>query len=343
MRGQPQIVRELIDKSKDSALLAVEVYNKPSITFRSGAFIVLMIIAWGALLQAILYKKHISYYERRGKRFVYINNEKKVWPISKFISAYFTDVNNPVRKNLEFFISLRDKLEHRNYPELDQEIYGECQALLMNFEEVLTNEFAKENPLEQNLVFALQFSKMTTPQQQKAIRKKLGNSAYQLLDFVKRYRAEISDDVRFDPKFSFKVFVIPKIGNNKNNDDVAIEFIKYDAAKPEEIERLQKLGVLIKEKMVEVPSQKFYRLKPGDVAIQVANKIGKPFSITMHVKAWRYYKIRPRLKSGKDCNLEYCLFDEPHKDYVYSDKWVEFLTLKLNDQSEYERVRAVKL
>ena len=32
-------------------------------------------------------------------------------------------------------VALRNKIEHRDHPELDPALYGECQATLMNFEE----------------------------------------------------------------------------------------------------------------------------------------------------------------------------------------------------------------
>jgi len=41
-RGLPKDVRIHLEKATDSAMLAVEVYNKPATKFRSGGFIVLM-------------------------------------------------------------------------------------------------------------------------------------------------------------------------------------------------------------------------------------------------------------------------------------------------------------
>jgi hypothetical protein len=35
MRGLPRAVKDAVQKSLDSALLAVEVYNKPAVTFKS--------------------------------------------------------------------------------------------------------------------------------------------------------------------------------------------------------------------------------------------------------------------------------------------------------------------
>jgi hypothetical protein len=42
-----------LEKARDSPLLAVEVYNKPGVKFRSVGFTRLMMIAWTSLLQAI--------------------------------------------------------------------------------------------------------------------------------------------------------------------------------------------------------------------------------------------------------------------------------------------------
>jgi hypothetical protein len=43
-----------------SALLAVEVYNKPAVKFKSGGYVVMMIIAWTALLHAYFFNKRVN-------------------------------------------------------------------------------------------------------------------------------------------------------------------------------------------------------------------------------------------------------------------------------------------
>ena len=58
-------VKSLLQKSRESALLAVEVYNKPNTTFRSGGYIVLMIIAWTSLFHAIFERQKIKYFYKK--------------------------------------------------------------------------------------------------------------------------------------------------------------------------------------------------------------------------------------------------------------------------------------
>jgi len=45
-------------------------------------------------------------------------------------------------------------------------------------------------------------------------------------------------------KYSFSVFLVPKVSNRESAADAAIEFVKVDNASPEELDRLGKLNVL---------------------------------------------------------------------------------------------------
>jgi len=43
MKGLPYEVKALLQKARDSAILAVETYNHPTAVFRSAAYVVLML------------------------------------------------------------------------------------------------------------------------------------------------------------------------------------------------------------------------------------------------------------------------------------------------------------
>jgi hypothetical protein len=64
-----------LTKARDSALLAVEMYNKPAIKFKSGGYIVLMTIAWTALFHAIFFRKGIKPYHKDAERRRYLKIE----------------------------------------------------------------------------------------------------------------------------------------------------------------------------------------------------------------------------------------------------------------------------
>jgi len=63
------VSQELIVKSREAALAAVQIFNNPQVTFKSEIFIVLMNIAWTYLLHAHYRKQGIEcrYFEKKGK------------------------------------------------------------------------------------------------------------------------------------------------------------------------------------------------------------------------------------------------------------------------------------
>jgi hypothetical protein len=75
----------------------------------------------------------------------------------------------------------------------------------------------------------------------------------------------------------------PKVGSSRSADDVAVEFIKHDPTKPEEMSRYDRVVALIKPRQVNVVNAN--GLKPTTVVQKVAAQLaGKKFSSYTHVK-----------------------------------------------------------
>src|SRR2546428_6294467 len=108
MRGLPTRVRQFINKAREAATLAVDVYNRPATSFRTSAYVVLMIIAWTALFHAIFERRKIAYYYRKknSRRFLRVDGDRKAWELMTCLGEYYRDKNPPIRKNLEFFVDL---------------------------------------------------------------------------------------------------------------------------------------------------------------------------------------------------------------------------------------------
>ena len=160
MRLRKGKTKTMLESSIDSALLAVEVYNKPRTSFRSEAYITLMIMAWTKLFHAY-FNSTVGdkyYYKKKSGRYETVDGEKKAWDIGKCIKEY-RKLNTPVERNLQFFIRLRNKIEHRhiNKREIDTLIFGECQSLLYNYENLLLEIFGQSYAINQALVYSLQF------------------------------------------------------------------------------------------------------------------------------------------------------------------------------------------
>ena len=67
------------------------------------------------------------------------------WDLNTCLEEYFkADVENPIRKNLELFMPLRNKFEHKSIPEIDADLFAECQAMLLNYDRIIEEEFGAE-------------------------------------------------------------------------------------------------------------------------------------------------------------------------------------------------------
>jgi hypothetical protein len=255
-----------LHKARDSALLAVETYNRPRTSFRSGGYIVMMCIAWTALFHAIFFNRNTKpFYRKKSNRrhFETIDGDKKAWELSQCLAEFWGTEHPPVRMNLEFFVRLRNKIEHRSMPGLDIDIFGECQALLFNFEDLIMKEFGNNQALNESLSLALQFSCYRNEQQQLAIRKLHKGLAKDIKSYVDAFRTGLSAEQLQDMQFSYKVFLFPKPANHQGSADLAVEFIKYDPNNPDEMARVNRAVALIKPPTTTIAQM------PGDLTTDV--------------------------------------------------------------------------
>ena len=157
--------KTLLESSIDCALLAVEIYNKPRTPFRVESFITHMVMSWTRLLQAN-FNYNIGetfFYKEENGRYKIIDGEKKALELKTCIQKY-GGLTEAVGSNLDFFIKLRNKIEHRTISkdEIGLVIFGECQYLLYNYENELIKLFRSEYAINESLAYSLQFSRLRT-------------------------------------------------------------------------------------------------------------------------------------------------------------------------------------
>lgn len=332
---------ELLEKSKDSVISGIQIYNNPYSQFRTEAYLVHMVIAWNSLLQAIFIKKGLEIYEQNDDgTYITIGERNKTKSLGKLVSEYFLDQNDPRCVNLDFIIQLRNEVEHSLYVNLEEsgvDLFGECQSLLLNYETVLAEEFVNRNGLDHKIGLAIQLSKKFVDEQVDSLTVFAKKANLTIKKFIESYRSKISMDTYNDQRFRFSIFMIPKLSNNKHADDLPVIF--NNELKLDQGEVLGKSGFLtIKTKSIEVPVQKHYHLKPSDVVTAVKQKSNRTgFKVNLHTNCWKKYGVRPKTKDPGFKN-EYALFDDAHKDYVYSEKWVDFLVGKFANDEEYESI-----
>jgi len=91
--------------------------------------------------------------------------------------------------------------------------------------------------------------------------------------------------------------LVPKVANRKELADSIVEFVKVDEANSEELERLERLNILIKEKHVPIANLGLH--KPGKIVELVQAAIPYRFNVNHHATAWRHHKVRPAQGAAK--------------------------------------------
>jgi hypothetical protein len=74
-----------------------------------------MQIAWTYMLHAKFERDGVDYWYRDTKtgRRLRIDGEFKTWELARCIRQLFPNQDHPVRRNVEFFIGFRNRIEHR--------------------------------------------------------------------------------------------------------------------------------------------------------------------------------------------------------------------------------------
>lgn len=342
--------KTILESSMDSALLAVEIYNKPRTTFRAEAYITLMIMAWTRLFHAH-FNNTIGdrfYYKNPNGRFKMVDGQRKAWELTECIKKYGL-LPEPIKKNLEFFIKLRNRIEHRNIDRKDVDvlIFGECQALLYNYESLLIELFGDSYALNESLVYSLQFSQIRQKGQIQANKSALSKDIAEIFSYVEKYRNSITEDIYNSQEFSIKLIQVPKISNTSRS-EAAVDFVKWSELDAEDRERYDQLTVIVKDKSVKIEAANVGKLKPTKVVEKVNELlVGKSISRNDHSALWRLFTIRPETDADDpfDTNIEFCHYDEVHNDYLYQETWVEFIVIliqsnRLSNQEIRDKARS---
>jgi hypothetical protein len=115
--------------------------------------------------------------------------------------------------------------------------------------------------------------------------------------------------------------LIPKVANSQGQAEVAVEFIRSDPSKPEEMANCEKLAALIKPAISQVVNAGC--LKAGDVCKRVLPVVRAVYGEEQcfnasyhHALACEFYKVRPKKGDPhpEKTNIEMCQYDAAHKD-----------------------------
>lgn len=121
------IVEKLVDKSKEAFMMAIEVYNKPSIKYRVEGFSFFICNAWELMLKAHMINT------MGNESIYYKDNQNRTITLENCVKKVFTNDKDPLRKNLEKIIELRNTGTHFITEEYEMVYIPLFQAAVFNF------------------------------------------------------------------------------------------------------------------------------------------------------------------------------------------------------------------
>jgi hypothetical protein len=333
----------MVMTSCDEACLASRLYNDPAEVRSFEGFIVHMHLAWLYLLQAQLTRDGVDFrYHRkdRPRLLVKVDGEPKRWELAQCVAFRWPNPDDPTRLNIEFFIKLRNKIEHRysnQQQALTVAMSGHAQALLLNYEQELTGQFGQSTSLAIRLRFPVFVGSFTDAGEQTLRRLRKGLPA-PLRRFIADFHSGLSAETEADPRFEFRLRVVNELAP-RDPDALALQFTKYHDLSPEQQAMVEELGrkgmVISRERKRAVVGHGLK--KPTRVVAEVCAAIPFRFTMGHFTKAWKVLRVRPA--SGDEhpeaTDEKYCVYDERHNDYGYTPAYASKLIRECSTEAGF--------
>ena len=314
--GLSPIDHERIYRAREAMMAAVQIFNSPSILFKVEIYPVLSQVSWTYILH--------EYYDKMGVQITDENGNSLL--LSQMLNRQDCPLAEDVKKNLLAIKALRDNVEHKLLSSIGRTYWPLFQANCLNFDQTIRKLFGDHVGLENSLALTLQFGKLQLDQLA-ALQK------YDLSPAIEAIDQQISDAVgetgNEGPAYKFKVnYTFEKA--TKGDSHIVFTENNKDAGK---------ITQILTKKVV---GDELWPYKPKAVVDLVSQKSGVPFTLNDHQMAWKKYGARPRsnAKKPEDCKKNYCHYHAAHKDYTYSEEWVDFLVGVASDADELSALRA---
>jgi hypothetical protein len=327
----------MLNESRRHALKAVDEWNCSSGNF--GDCLTHMHKAWHYLLHAEFKKDDIDYHRTDATgQYILIDGEPSAWAMEWCLKQRYTDSEDPVRRNAELFVALRNKVEHRYEHNLKIALDGRAHALVMNYEREVVAHFGSPFSLADRLRFPITLQSLTADGQAQR-RAAVAKLPKPTRDLVAKFEAGIDPAVKDDQRYDYRVLLVPLVGK-KTDADLAVNFVNWDVLTEEQRAVLSDLGrtgtVINKVTHRDVADKG--KMLPKQVARQVEAQVPFEFHVQPeHTEMWRRLGVRPATKAADPYNTvdKYCIYSDVFDAYVYTDAWVAKIVRKIGTEDKY--------
>ena len=274
------IKSELVKKSREAALAAVQIFNNPNITFKSETYVVLMIISWTYLLHAYYRSNKVEYryFTQNGKKRMFSKTKhgaSKYWELERCLNDQNCPIDKDTANNLRFIIGLRHEIEHKMTTRIDDILSARFQACCLNYNNYLKKLFDPNLGIERHLSFSLQFSTIDT--EQKEMLEEHKDLPTNIQSFIKNFDDNLTESEFGSQQYAYRILFVPKTANRKGQADRVIEFVKSDST----------LAKAINKDYVVIKETEKNKYLPMQIVNIIQNEGYPYFSIHNHTTLWQ--------------------------------------------------------
>lgn len=302
------INNKMLEKSQEAFLLSIEIYNKPTIKYRLEGFAFFICNAWELMLKSYMIQKFGSesiYYKDKPERTI---------ALSDCIKKIFTNEADPIRKNLEILVELRNTSTHFIIPEMENIYLPFLQSNVLNYSQKIFDFFC----IDITEVFDTSFLSLMVKTQSFNDTEILGKYGKELFDKYKKLETDtdvlLKDNA--NSKLAININFNLRVVKNKNDADVTFSFCK-DANE----------SAYIFEHAKDINTTYPYTQKTARLTI-THNLNRKGIDVELHQTNFNLICTKFDLKKNED----YFYWHELMRRYSCSQKLVNFITELLTKQ-----------
>jgi hypothetical protein len=323
-RSVYSVALELVVKSREAALAAIQLFNNPLITFKSESFIVLSTIAWTYLLHAYYRRIGVEYrYYRRPegskkRRFDRTDDGAfKYWDLPKCLQARECPLDEDTKANLMFLVGLRNEIVHRMCPNLDAYFSARYQACALNFSHYIVELFGEKYRIDTQAGYCVQLAEFEQEQAEA-----LGVDALlpNVRAYVARFDGALADEQLNSERFAYRLVFTRREVNRPGQADRVVEFVSPDDPAAQGLARDHWVV-----KPVEKP-----KFLPGQIVKMMNDEGFEFFTMYQHTQLWKAHDAKNPAK-GYGVEVGY--------GWMWYESWVDVVRAHCREQHE-GRLRA---
>jgi len=321
-----------LDHGRNAALAALRVWNDPTATFRTETFALLFVTAWNSIALAVLQRAGEEWrdVDEHGDPRTVDGRERALETTELVALAFDGDRYLGLRRNVGFWIGLRNQVAHRHLPTLDVATIPQAQAGLLNLEGVLEDRFGSDFVLGSALSVPLQLTGFRDPGVLSSVKKLQASLPLDVQNYLND-QATLNAGLTDDPAYMLRVTFIPAVPASGRSPDAVANFVKPGEVTEDLAQALKEYTVVTKVVKAERP-----HLIATQVVEAVSDRIPYRFTVRMHALAARRLKARPEKGADQTAtDPRYCEYVTSVKRHLYSQGWIDRLADELSTESGF--------